>query len=66
MILFEVIRQLELDAFCDLMYGIEKDFETREDFKEALEAEVSEKELQRINAATLKEGHHPLSFSFKQ
>ena len=66
MILFEIIKQLELDVFCDLLHGITKDFETKEAFKKALETEISKKELQRINAAALKEGHHPLSFSFKQ
>ena len=60
---FEVVRQLELDVFCDLMYGTVKDTDTQDEFKEVLQAEISEEALQRINEAALREGHHPLSFS---
>lgn len=63
MTVFEVVRQLELDVFCDLMYGTVKDIETQDEFKEALQTEISEKALQQINEAALREGYHPLSFS---
>lgn len=63
MTVFEAVRQLELDVFCDVMYGIAKDFNTQAELKEALQTEISEKELQRINEAALREGYQPLSCS---
>lgn len=63
MTIFDVVRQLELDVFCDVMHEIAKDFNTQAELKEALQTEISEKELQRINEASLREGYQPLSFS---
>lgn len=63
---FDVVKQLELDNFCDLMFGVVQDIGTQEGLKDALQTEITEEELQRINGAALKEGHHPLSFSLKQ
>lgn len=60
---FDVVKQLELDNFCDLMFGAVKDIGSQEGLKEALQAEITEKALQQINEAALREGHHPLSFS---
>ena len=63
---FDAVKQLELDNFCDLIYGTARSFSTQEEFKSALQNEIREKELQQINEAALREGHHPLSFSLKQ
>jgi hypothetical protein len=41
-------------------------FDNPGELQSHLEGEISEKELQQINAAALKEGRQPLSFSFKQ
>lgn len=60
---FDVVKQLELDNFCDLMFGTARGFDTQEEFKAALQVEITEKALQQINEAALREGHHPLSFS---
>lgn len=60
---FDAVKQLELDNFCDLMFGAVKDIGSQEGLKEALQAEITEKALQQINEAALREGHHPLSFS---
>lgn len=60
---FDVVKQLELDVFCDVMFELAKDFAIQDEFKEALQTEITEKELQRMNEAALREGHHPLSFS---
>ena len=62
---FDAVKQLELDNFCDLMYGVARSFDTQEKFKAALRNEIGEKELQQINDVALREGHHPLSFSLK-
>ncbi len=62
-IVFDVVKQLELDNFCDLMYGAVNDIGTQEGFKEAMQTEITETNLQRINDAARREGHHPLSFS---
>lgn len=63
MTVFDAVKQLELDVFCDVMYGIAKDFDTQDDLKEALQTEISEKALQQINEAALREGYQPLSLS---
>ncbi len=60
---FDAVKQLELDVFCDLMYGTVKDSNSQAEFKEALQTEISEKALQQINEAALREGYQPLSFS---
>lgn len=60
---FDAIKQLELDVFCDVIYEVVKDSNTQDELKEVLQTEISEKELQRINEAALKEGYQPLSFS---
>ncbi|MEY8322555.1 hypothetical protein AALB47_01400 [Lachnospiraceae bacterium 54-11] len=60
---FDAVKQLELDNFCDLMFGAVKDIGSQAELKEALQAEITEKALQQINEAALREGHHPLSFS---
>ena len=59
---FDVVKQLKLDNFCDLMFGTARGFDTQEEFKAALQREITEKMLQQINKAALREGHHPLSF----
>lgn len=60
---FDAVKQLELDVFCDVMYGIAKDSNTQDELKAALQTEISEKALQQINEAALWEGYQPLSFS---
>lgn len=62
MTIFDVVKQLELDSFCDLMYGAVNAFGTQEGLKEAMQAEITEAELQRINAAALLEGQPSISF----
>lgn len=61
--MFDVVKQLELDVFCDVMFGAVKDFNTQDELKAALQEEISEEVLQRINEAALREGYQPLSFS---
>lgn len=63
MTIFDAVKQLELDVFCDLMFGVVKDSNTQAELKEALLTEISEKALQQINEAALREGYQPLSFS---
>ena len=60
---FDAVKQLELDVFCDVMFGTVKDSKTQDELKAALQTEITEKALQQINEAALREGHHPLSFS---
>lgn len=61
--MFDVVKQLELDNFCDVMYGVVKDICSQDELKEALQTEISGKALQQINEAALREGHQPISFS---
>lgn len=61
--MFDAVKQLELDVFCDVMYGIAKDFNTQDELKAVLQEEILEEALQQINETALREGHHPLSFS---
>jgi hypothetical protein len=61
--IFDAVKQLELDIFCEVMYGVLKDIHSQDELKEALQTEISEKALQQINEAALREGHYPLSFS---
>lgn len=63
MLIFDAIKQVELDVFCDVMYGLAKDFTTQDELKAALQTEISEEALQQINEAALWEGYQPLSFS---
>ena len=60
---FDAVKQLELDNFCDLMFGAVKDIGSQEGLKEALQAEKTEKALQQINEAALREGYQPLLYS---
>lgn len=60
---FDAVKQLELDNFCDLMFGAVKDIGSQEGLKEALQAEITEKALQQINEAALREGYQPLLYS---
>lgn len=60
---FDAIKQLELDVFCDVMYGLAKDFTTQGELKAALQEEIPEKVLHRINEAALREGYQLLSLS---
>ena len=62
MTIFDAVKQLELDVFCDVMFGTVKDSKTQDELKAALQTEITEKALQQINEAALREGHHPLSF----
>lgn len=61
--MFDAVKQLELDVFCDLIYGIAKDINTQDELKEKMQVEISEKALRQINEAALREGYQPLSFS---
>lgn len=61
--MFDVVKQLELNNFCDVMYGVVKDISSQDELKEALQTEISEKALQQINEAALREGYQPVSFS---
>lgn len=63
MSIFDAIKQVELDVFCDVIYGLAKDSTTQDELKAALQTEISEEALQQINEAALREGYQPLSFS---
>lgn len=62
MTVFDLLKQLELEHFCRLISAAKRDFESPDSFMDALQSEVTEEELQRINEAALKEGRQPLSF----
>ena len=38
--MFDVVKQLELDNFCDVMYGMVKDISSQDELKEALQTEI--------------------------
>lgn len=63
MTVFDVVKQLELDVFCDVMFGTVKDSKTQANLKAVLQEEMPEEALQRINEAALREGYQPISFS---
>ena len=44
---FDVVKQLELDVFCDVMFGIVKDSKTQADLKAVLQEEMPEEALLR-------------------
>lgn len=60
MTVFDAVKQLELNVFCDLIYGTARSFDTQEEFKAALNMEITEKGLQSINAVALRDGYQPL------
>ena len=66
MTLLDVFRQLDVKMAARIIKQLAEDFDTQEALETHLEKEVSEKELQEINHAALREGHQPLSCSFKQ
>lgn len=61
--MFDAVKQLELGVFCDVMFGVVKDSNTQDELKAALQTEISEKALQQINEAALREGYQPLLYS---
>ncbi len=63
MTVFDVVKQLELDVFCEVIFGMVETDGTQARFKETLQTEYTEEALQQLNEAALREGHHPLSFS---
>lgn len=60
---FEAVRQLDINVFCEVMFGIAKDVATPDDLKEALQTEMTEKMLRQINEAARREWRQPLSCS---
>ncbi|RKJ44286.1 hypothetical protein D7X98_12155 [bacterium 1XD8-76] len=60
---FDAVKQLDLNVFCEVMFGIVKDVAIQNELKEALQTEITEEALQQINEAALREGHQPLSCS---
>ncbi len=60
--IFDAVKQLELDVFCDVMFGVVKDSNTQAELREALQTEISEKAMQQINEAALWEGYQPCHF----
>lgn len=63
MTVFDVAKQLELDVFCEVIFGLANNGSTEEEFKEALQTDYSKEALQQLNEAALRQGHHPISFS---
>lgn len=60
----DLIVQLDLESFSDILFDVIKnDVDSPEELQELLSGEVTKEELQRINAAALREGRQPLSFS---
>lgn len=57
---FDAIKQVDLNVFCEVMFGIAKDAATQDELKEALQTELTEEALQQINEAALREGYQPL------
>ena len=45
---FDLVKHLELDNFCDLIFGAVNDIGTQEGLKAALQTEITKEELQRI------------------
>lgn len=60
----DLIVQLDVKNFSEIMFDFIKNcVESQEELQERLSEEVTKEELQRINAAALREGRQPLSFS---
>ena len=62
----DLFKQLDVVLASRLICALGKLFNNPEDLEKHLSGELAEEELQQINDAALKEGNHPLSFSFKQ
>ncbi|MEY8524405.1 hypothetical protein AALA90_15465 [Lachnospiraceae bacterium 38-10] len=66
MIMFDVIKQLNVSSFCNILYHVARETATLEEFQKKLEKEVTEEWLQRVNATASLYGDQPLSFVGKQ
>ena len=66
MIMLDVIKQLNLNSFCNIMYHAARETDTEEAFKKKLEKEVTEEWLQHVNATAKLYGDQLLSFVGKQ
>lgn len=66
MIMLDVIKQLNVDSFCNIIYHVARETATADEFKKKLEREVTEEWLQHVNAAARLYGDQPLSFVGKQ
>lgn len=64
--LMDVFKQLDAGIMAKIILLLAEEFKSPRELEEHLGKDVSEKELQKINRAALKEGRQPLSFSFKQ
>lgn len=63
---FDLLMQTDTLLASRLIIDMGRMFDNPEELQSHLEGDISEKELQQINAAALKEGRQPLSFSLKQ
>lgn len=66
MIMFDVIKQLNISSFCNILYHAARKTDTLEEFQQKLEKEVTEEWLQHVNATARLYGDQPLSFVGKQ
>ena len=62
---FDVLKQLEIDLFIDIIMDLCETFKTKEKIKEILLKEKTEDELQKLNSIAQSKGY-PLSLDFKQ
>lgn len=63
---YDLLIQLPVKTLADMIYEMSKEFHSAREIEKILNMEVTENELQQINAAAQKEGHQSLSFSFRQ
>lgn len=63
---YDLLIQLPVKNLAEMIHEMSKEFHSAREIEKILNMEVTENELQQINAAAQKEGHQPLSFSFKQ
>lgn len=63
---YDLLKQTDISLGATIIFDLGKKFRSRAELEKHLEGEITEKELQQINDAALKEGNQPLSFSCKQ
>lgn len=66
MIRFDLLKQTDTALAASLILMLAKQFDEEDKLQKHLETEITEAELQQINAAAQKEGRQPLSLSRKQ
>lgn len=63
---YDLLIQLPVKNLAEMIHEMSKEFHSAREIEKILNMEVTENELQQINAAAQKEGHQSLSFSIRQ